>query len=374
MLSPIGLKSSSENESDVFRVCVISHDMPLSNQDSDKSSGLRGLYIDLAEAMAKEMGKSLEVHFTMVAFYKRPVRAGLLRNHCDAHFGLPHEGKEWYIPRRVALSKPFMSIGYAVVVPRSETVRKLEDLRGKTVGVQPGSPPQIVLSQIDGVKMRTFLDPGPALKALDQGQIDAAFVWGPAAGYENKYIYKNKYRVIPAEPRWPVAIGIRAKDTALKEKLNKLIDQLNNHIRKLIRQYGIPSGEAISVQWLPSEGSLRPKNERGGSQHIEGSRSGSQKTSLPPQTIPTDVVKGRSLFNATFGCARCHGPGAKAAERKMDLRLLRKRYGDRAEEVFVKAVLEGRSKTEMPEWKEIMEMNENWLRQVQAFVFSVQKE
>ena len=79
LLAPVGLKSSSENESDVFRVCVISHDMPLSNQDSDKSSGLRGLYIDLAEAMAKELGKSLEVHFTMVAFYKRPVRAGLLR-------------------------------------------------------------------------------------------------------------------------------------------------------------------------------------------------------------------------------------------------------------------------------------------------------
>ena len=58
----------------------------------------------------------------------------------------------------------------------------------------------------------------------------------------------------------------------------------------------------------------------------------------------------------------------------MDLRLLRKRYGDRAEEVFVKAVLEGRSKTEMPGWKEIMETNENWLLQVQAFVFSVQKE
>ena len=205
-----GLTPGGDGAPDVFRICVLVKDMPLSHRGPDEYSQRLGLYIDLAEAMASAAGKELEVFYAIVAFYKRPVQSSLLENRCDAYFGLPREESDWFIPRRVRLTKAFMSIGYGVVVPRSETIQTLEDLRGKTVGVQPGSPPAISLAQLDGVETRIFLDPEPALEALDRGEIDAAFVWGPRAGYYNKYVYEGAYRVLPTALRWPVAIGVRA--------------------------------------------------------------------------------------------------------------------------------------------------------------------
>ncbi len=146
-----GLTPGGDGAPDVFRICVLVKDMPLSHQGPDEYSQRLGLYIDLAEAMAGAAGKELEVFYATVAFYKRPVQSSLLEKRCDAYFGLPREESDWFIPRRVRLTKAFMSIGYGVVVPRSETIQTLEDLRGKTVGVQPGSPPAIVLAQLDGV-------------------------------------------------------------------------------------------------------------------------------------------------------------------------------------------------------------------------------
>ena len=60
---------------------------------------------------------------------------------------------------------------------------------------------------------------------------------------------------------------------------------------------------------------------------------------------------GRSLFNATLGCAHCHGPSAKAVEDKVDLRLLHRRHGNLAQRVFQETVMYGRPGTEMPEWR-----------------------
>ena len=83
---------------------------------------------------------------------------------------------------------------------------------------------------------------------------------------------------------------------------------------------------------------------------------------------------GRSLFNATLGCAHCHGPSAKAVEDKVDLRLLHRRHGNLAQRVFQETVMFGRPGTEMPEWRETLADKTAWLSQLQAFIFSIQRE
>ena len=126
-----------------FRICVLSDFMPLSTGNPEPGNGFEGLYLDLARLMAERMGKTMEPYFPMVAFYKRPIRAGLLAGHCDAQFGLPRDQGNWYIRGSVLLTQSFTSIGYSVVVARSQPVKSLEDLKDLTVGVQAGSPPSL---------------------------------------------------------------------------------------------------------------------------------------------------------------------------------------------------------------------------------------
>ena len=94
----------------------------------------------------------------------------------------------------------------------------------------------------------------------------------------------------------------------------------------------------------------------------------------PVQTAATagdakgDATAGREVFNGT--CAHCHGPDAVQAERKIDLRLLKKRYADDMESTFWKTVHDGRPAKGMPAWKDVFSDDE--LRNVYAYLQSVQ--
>ena len=59
-------------------------------------------------------------------------------------------------------------------------------------------------------------------------------------------------------------------------------------------------------------------------------------------------AEGRSLFNQT--CSHCHGPDAVQSERRINLRLLRRRCGDDRENVFHTTVTNGRPNKGMPTW------------------------
>ncbi|MBC8153356.1 MAG: transporter substrate-binding domain-containing protein [Bacteroidetes bacterium] len=233
--------------SEAFKVCVIGYDMPLSNQQADPISGLRGLYLELSDTLAKEMQTSLATHFVLQAYFGRPIRFGLLANQCRAQVGLPRGDSDWYIPKKVALTQSFMSLGYAIVVPADVVVQRLEDLQGKTVAVQTGSPPHLALGQVGNVELTFAVDAEPALLALAEGRVQAAFIWGPTAGYLNKYKYQNKYKVIQTDMVWPVAIGVRAEDLELRDQMNTILARLSPYVQQLNTKYGFPTGPVLMI-------------------------------------------------------------------------------------------------------------------------------
>ncbi|MGI9175907.1 MAG: c-type cytochrome [Rhodothermales bacterium] len=381
----MGLRTPDEPEP--LRACFLSGDMPLSLESPDDYSERPGLYVDLAQAMAEDMGRPLETHFAVTAFYKRPVREGLLAKRCDVYFGLPvgEEGAKWFIPGKVALSEPFTEIGYAIVAPRSASIQTLEDLSGMTVGVQGGSPPVIALSRVKGVTTRTYRDPEPALEDLSKGAIDAAFVWGPRAGYYAKYRYSDQFQVIPTELSWPVALGVRAEDAAELEAYNQEIRQMQGRIKELRSFYGLPEGEPI-----PTPGVIKSASSEDGPEAERGQGEGSTGASVPDEEPPRgpapspvsaatpdtvsdgDSEKGQRYFNAVYGCAHCHGTDAEGATAGFDLRLLRERHGDESEAVFMDAVKNGRQGTAMPPWEGVI--SEERINDIKAFIFSLQKE
>lgn len=385
---------------DELRVCVMSNDMPLSHQGPDALMGRSGLYLDMAEAMAEAHGIPMRSYFTVVAFYKRPVREGLLAGRCDAYFGLPREQSDWFIPNRVALSEPFTQVGYSVVLPKGETIDRLEDLSGKTVAVQGGSPAAVAISLIEGATMRTFRDPEPSFDALLNGDVDAAFIWGPRAGYLNKFAYDDAFTVLPSGMRWPVAIGVRAEDQHLLPFFNQLVGEMQDTIAGLRTDYGMDADEAQRVEVsfpgqdftsavgmdapAPLPSPMRPTVSGAGrsgaaSPAIDGlarlvawADTTETEVGSTEEQLEERIANGRRMFNSTFGCAHCHGTDADGATAETNLRTLRERYGDEAEAQFTDAVHNGRDGTAMPPWRAVL--SDEQIADIKAFIFSMQRE
>ncbi len=93
----------------------------------------------------------------------------------------------------------------------------------------------------------------------------------------------------------------------------------------------------------------------------------------PPEINPLHgdalaVPEGRSLFNQH--CSHCHAPNAINPEPTMDLRRLRRRYGDGTPAAFYATVTAGRPAKGMPPWGGVLSGETIW--KIYTFLESVQ--
>jgi polar amino acid transport system substrate-binding protein len=234
-----------------FEFCVIEYDIPFSASKADEKSGLQGFYINIGQAIAKELGMTPKPSFVMSAFMNRPVREGLMAGRCDVQIGLMRTKGKWLIPNKVQLTNAFADLGYALVLPQNSTIKTATDLKGKKVATQTGSPAHIGLDMIGDVQFTFFQFAEPALKALAEGKVDAALIWGPTAGYQNKYHYDNRFKVLPTNYSWPMAIALNAKSDSLAKKVDVTLEKIRPTIQKLFIQYGFPTGTVFMMPEIP---------------------------------------------------------------------------------------------------------------------------
>lgn len=244
-------KSDMQTPTQPFEFCVIEYDMPFSASKPDEKTGLSGFYVNIGEAVAKELGMIPKPSYIMAAFMNRPIREGLMAGKCVAQIGLPRMEGKWMIPKKVQLTRAFAEVGYALVIPQNSTIATPNDLKGKNVAVQPGSPAHVGLDLVGGIKYTSFQFAEPAMKALAEGKVDAAFIWGPTAGYQNKYLYNNQFKVLPSNYTFPVAVALTAANDSLATKVDVALDKLRPAIQKLFLQYGFPTGTMFTMPELP---------------------------------------------------------------------------------------------------------------------------
>jgi polar amino acid transport system substrate-binding protein len=246
-------------------------------------------------------------------------------------------------------------------------VERLADLRGRRVAVQLASPPQSLLATAADVVTVTVLSPEEGMRALADGRADAAYLWGPSAGYLNKYVYGGRYQIVPTEGHamsWHVAIGFRREDRTLRNTVQSVLDGLGQRIRELEAKYGFPSGAPVRLAGATSD----PIRSAPGAVTGSVAQAGLAAENTPSADTAA-AARGRSLFNAN--CSHCHGPNAASPDRRTDLRRLRSRYGAQTDEVFSMTVRDGRPEKGMPLWKGVL--SEDDLAGVKAFVDSVQQ-
>jgi polar amino acid transport system substrate-binding protein len=371
-----------------LRLCADPDNLPFSSASGPE----RGFYLDVGALVAARLGMTPEVVWWRTFYGARAVRNTLLADTCDAYVGLPSDAG--YMDKRVGVTRPFLDVGYAIMAPPSVTVARLDDLKPYRLAVEFRSPPQSLVATRDGFSVSTFRTAEEAVDALGRGEVDAAFVWGPIAGYLNGVKFKGAYRVVPVAGegmQWRVAIGVRKEDEALRQRLDDALGQLGPEIRRAAEHYGFPLTAPVDLAAAPpalaasqavpgapaataggpsaaepsAPGGAAPPAEPSGPGAPGGGASPAQPS---PRSTPDTVAAGRAVFNQL--CSHCHSPNAYSPEPSRDLRRLRIRYGERMTAVFYETVTQGRVTRGMPSWKEILKQDD--LAKILSFLESVQ--
>jgi len=231
----------------VLRVCADPHNLPFSNEKGE------GFENKLAELLARKLDKKLAY-----AFFPQAtgfVRMTLGSHRCDVILGFP-QGDDL-----AQGTNPYYRTAYALITKNGsglDDVTTLADerLKGKRIGIVAGTPPGTAMAT-NG--LMTSAKPYPLVidtrvdssaeamvKDVSSGQIDAGILWGPMAGYYARQA-NPPLRIIPLvkeksgpQLAYRIGMGVRPADQNWKRLLNRLIQENQPEINKILLDFGVP--------------------------------------------------------------------------------------------------------------------------------------
>jgi mxaJ protein len=231
-----------------LRVCADPDNLPLSHADGS------GFENRIAELLAAEMGARLEYEWLPLrrGFVRKTMGAGL----CDVFIGVP-KGFE-----RVLTTRPYYRSAYVFVAgPRARAIETFDDERLKSMrlGVQlvgddmAATPPGHALAQRGHVRnVRGFKIYGeqPAqermVAAVEAGELDAALVWGPLAGYFARRaglavrIARPDAELAPMPFEYAISMGVRRGNVQLRDELDAILERRRADIDAILAAYDVP--------------------------------------------------------------------------------------------------------------------------------------
>jgi len=355
---------TSSMAAEALRVCSDPDNLPFS-----KSEGAdKGLYIELADMVGQRMGAKVE-YVWWLSFNQRKALRNTMEG-CDAYFALPADAE--YKVKGLAKTNAFLNVSYAIVAPKGLTVTTLSDLKPKKIGVLHASPPQILLASKGSYTTSIFRSQEEAFEALNKKEIDAALLWGPSAGFDNKKLFDNRWQVIPINGEGlggQVAVAVSKDNPELKDRINKALEELKPEIQQLTVKYGFPLQVPLIVN-------SRKTNTHFAQSTVTPAKTGFMKVSdkstqrewLVAESGDT-IAEAKSNFNNK--CSHCHGSNGASPISERDLRKLKLRYKDEWKEVTYTTITKGRSDYGMPIWGGIIPDEE--IRAIVEFLVTVQK-
>ena len=141
--------------------------------------------------------------------------------------------------KTVSFTQPYYTASQVIIVKEGNTsIKSFDDLKGRRVGVMLGFTGDMVVSEIDGVKIERFNAAYAGIMALKADKIEAVVLDSEPA---KNYVAQNKGLVLAdadAEQE-EYAIAVRKNDKALLEKVEKALNELkeNGTYDKLIQKY-----------------------------------------------------------------------------------------------------------------------------------------
>jgi mxaJ protein len=239
---------------DVLRVCADPNNLPFSN---DRGEGLENR---LARLIADDLGR--EVAFTWWAQRRGFVRNTLTAGACDVVMGVPSSmellltGRPYYRSTYVFLAR----------ADRGYHLASLDDprLHDLTIGVQligddfANAPPAHALAtrgivrNVRGYSVYgDYTQPSPPAAIVDavaSGEVDAAVVWGPLAGY---FAARQPIplEITPVSPQidlpfmpmvFDISLGVRRGEDSLLAALDEVLVRRAGDVEALLDEYAVP--------------------------------------------------------------------------------------------------------------------------------------
>jgi len=242
----------------VLRVCADPNNLPFSDS---RGAGFEN---KIAELIASD--RQAHVEYTWWAQRRGFFRNTLGAGSCSVVMGVP-EGFD-----HARTTKPYYRSTYVFASRRDRELHlaSLDDprLRDLRIGVQmigddfSNSPPAHALSNRGLVQnvvgysvFGNYAEPSPLseiVTAVDHGDIDAALVWGPAAGFFAKRT-RHPLTITPVSPRadgplpftYAISIGVRRNDESLARELDDVIARHRTDIAHILDAYGVPRVEGF---------------------------------------------------------------------------------------------------------------------------------
>jgi quinoprotein dehydrogenase-associated probable ABC transporter substrate-binding protein len=231
----------------VLRVCADPRNLPFSNENGG------GFENKLAELFAEKLQKKLDyMYFPQASGF---VRMTLAAHRCDVIMGFP-QGDDL-----VQGTNPYYRSAYALIAKQGsglDEVATLEDgrLKDKHIGIVAGTPPATNMAA-NGlmanakpyplmIDTRFDSSAEAMINDLTSGEIDAGILWGPMAGFYAKKT-SPPLHVTPlvketTGPRlvYRIGMGVRPADQNWKRLLNRLIQENQPAITKILLDFGVP--------------------------------------------------------------------------------------------------------------------------------------
>lgn len=231
----------------VLRVCADPRNLPFSNEKGE------GFENKLAELFAEKLQKKLDyMYFPQATGF---VKMTLGAHRCDVIMGFP-QGDDL-----AQATNPYYRTAYALVAKQGsglDDVTTLEDARLKTkrIGIVAGTPPATNMA-VAGLMMNarpyqlmidTRFDSSSAamIKDLMSGEIDAGVLWGPMAGYYAKqanpplHVTPLVKETTGPQLAFRIGMGVRPADQNWKRLLNRLIQENQPAINRILLDFGVP--------------------------------------------------------------------------------------------------------------------------------------
>ena len=379
----------------VLRVCADPDNLPFSKSEGSE----RGMYVELAELVGKQLGSSVEYVWWLTFNQRKALRNTILQDGCDAYFALPADTD--YKLRGLQRSQSFINVSYAAVAAPAVNIAGLADLKGKRLGVLHATPPHILLSQLEGYGTTSFRYESEAFDALAKGEIDIALLWGPSAGYTNLKRMESRWRVTPLAGEGlggQMAVAVRRGNDTLAASIDKALVTLQPEIAALAKKYGFPMDQPVKLALASTRHSGRSETQaRAGIAPIESglsigtgwvrSSTAPERPKLIAQAAPVPAVGNAAAGTAAVGsatsddaagkvrfnnvCSHCHGNNGASAISERDLRRLKLRYKDNWRETAIKTIKNGRPDLGMPAWQ--TSYDDKQIEELLAFLATVQK-
>jgi mxaJ protein len=234
----------------VLRVCADPDYLPYSNRAGE------GFENKIAVVVAKALGATVE--YTSASYRGRGgfpqfLATTLDANKCDVVMNIP------YGSRGELTTRPYYISSYVFVYKKSKhfNVTRMDSpiLKKIKVGFERDTPVE------DGMKIRGMIpgavafdvgndsseSPATMLKAVESGQVDVMITWEPAiSGFLRDYkdlevvmVPNERARGAPEQYTFPMAMGVREGDEALKKQLDEIIASHQAELTAILNDNGV---------------------------------------------------------------------------------------------------------------------------------------